>query len=534
MLIKNEDIYTMRWSHLFSSTIRNRGFLYYKNGHVEKVHKTGNTYTGTVTGSSSHIYRVTVTVKNDVVRSMSCTCPYAQGGIGCKHEAAVLYMIEQEPELIQDSGPAKPEKPDPPLDPLILDQLMASPGEYTYFHPEEMGKSLPITTSMWENALDFVREGKLKLSSMNTTFSGGYYYSQDDSLKLDITGSFPKSESSSQPEVRMTCDSTHILKCNCTYKGCNTHYDIGSRFGAKVPCIHGLGLYYLAGLKIKKEKPGDATDRIGQDFLSRFQFFNIQNKLLDIAEQLPGETLELEARLNDKYFDGLTVSFRIGTKSLYIIKDLTHFVDQMEKKAAAPFGTKTTLKLGEEYLTEQGKRYYAFIKKYITEQNRYNAYYRHSPGQSYYAEEIKQELPLFGQRIDDLYEAIGNHTIELSSYDSSKKKKEMLTCRDASLPLSLELSPVYTVAGYSAPLTDASENSLPFDEYFDGICVTGSLHETINGANASYYVAPPYFNRISKDRIKEIAPLAAMAYDGQLQFTIGRRNLSQFYYKTLP
>ena len=89
----------------------------------------------------------------------------------------------------------------------------------------------------------------------------------------------------------MTCDSTHILQCNCTYKGCNAHYDIGSRFGAKIPCIHGLGLYYLAGLKIKKEKPGDATDRGGQDFLSRFQIFNIQNKLLDIADQLPGETL---------------------------------------------------------------------------------------------------------------------------------------------------------------------------------------------------------------------------------------------------
>ena len=106
----------------------------------------------------------------------------------------------------------------------------------------------------------------------------------------------------------------------------------------------------------------------------------------------------------------------------------------MEKKAVAPFGTKTTLKLGEEYLTEQGKRYYAFIKKYITEQNRYNAYYRHSPGQSYYAEEIKQELPLFGQRIDDLYEAIGNHTIELSSYDSSKKRKK---CSPAAMHLSL-------------------------------------------------------------------------------------------------
>ncbi len=89
----------MRWSHLFSSTIRNRGFLYYKNGHVEKSPQ-----------SRQHLYwnrnRFQFSYlpghghgKNDVVRSMSCTCPYAQGRIGCKHEAAVLYMIEQEPEL---------------------------------------------------------------------------------------------------------------------------------------------------------------------------------------------------------------------------------------------------------------------------------------------------------------------------------------------------------------------------------------------------------------------------------------------------
>ena len=527
----------MRWGHLFSSTIRNRGLLYYRNGHVTKIQKAGNIYTGTVTGSSSHVYRVIIKEVQGIVHSMSCTCPYARGGGSCKHEAAVLYMIDQEPEQIQNADPAKPEKTDPPLDSFVLDELMASPGEYTYFRPEEMGKSLPITTSMWEKALDFVREGKLKLSSMKTTFSGGYYYSQDNSLKLDITGVFPKSTSSSymSPEVRLTCDSTHILECHCTYRGCNTNYDISSRFGAKIPCIHGIGLYYLAGLKMKEEKPGDATDRNGADFLHRFQFFDVQNKLLDIVDRLPGETLELEARLNDKYSDLLTVSFRIGAKSMYIIKDLTQFVDQMEKKAVAQFGTKTTLKLGEEYLTEQGKRYYSFIKKHITEQERSNAYYRRSFDHiGYIKEEIKQELPLFGQRIDDLYEAIGNTAIELNTNDGSKKKKEMLTCRDASLPLSLELSPVYTVKGISIPLADDEDDPPLSDEDFDGICITGSLHETINGANASYYIAPPYFNRISQDRVKEIAPLADMAYDGQLQFTIGRRNLSQFYYKTLP
>ncbi len=77
---------------------------------------------------------------------------------------------------------------------------------------------------------------------------------------------------------------------------------------------------------------------------------------MDIADQLPGETLELEARLNDKYFDGLTVSFRIGTKSLYIIKDLTHFVRSDGEKGCSPIRhKKPPLKLGEEYLTEQGK-----------------------------------------------------------------------------------------------------------------------------------------------------------------------------------
>lgn len=532
----------MRWAYLFNSAIRSRGFSYYKNGSVKKIQKKGNTYTGTVKGSGSHLYRVTIEIKDESIHSISCTCPYAMGNIAtCKHEAAVLYMIENQPEQIINFSPDPPEKEDPPLDPSVLDQLMASPGEYTYFHPEEMGKSLPITTSMWEKALDFVHSGKIILNSMKTDFPSSYY-SADSFMNLDITGIFPKSTSSPymRPEVHMTCDPTHILQCRCTYRGCGTSYDSESQYGAKLPCIHGLALYYLAGLKMKKEKPGDATDRNGKNFLDRFQFVTARNLLQDMADAVPGETLEMEARINDKYYEGPSVSFRIGSKSLYIIKDLTQFVKQMEQKQLVQFGTKTTLKLGEEYLTEQGKRYYSFIKKYITEQNRANSYYYRS---YHYAsnipENIKQELPLFGQRIDDLFDAIGSNTIELSASDESRKSRKnkvFLTCRDAVLPLSLVLSPVYNVNNNPAPCSHDKNDPvlLPKAEDFDGICVSGSLPETINGANASYYIDPPYFNRISKDRVKEIAPLADMAFDGIIQFTIGRRNLSQFYYKTLP
>ena len=87
------------------------------------------------------------------------------------------------------------------------------------------------------------------------------------------------------------------------------------------------------------------------------------------------------------------------------------------------------------------------------------------------------------------------------------------------------LSPVYNVNNNPAPCSHDKNDPvlLPKAEDFDGICVSGSLPETINGANASYYIDPPYFNRISKDRVKEIAPLADMAFDGIIQFTIGRR-----------
>ena len=68
----------IKWAYLFSSTIRSRGARYYRDGNVIKVVKQGNRFTASVRGEQT--YQVKITVQEDRIKRVSCTCPYAKGG----------------------------------------------------------------------------------------------------------------------------------------------------------------------------------------------------------------------------------------------------------------------------------------------------------------------------------------------------------------------------------------------------------------------------------------------------------------------
>ena len=46
----------------------------------------------------SNLYYVRLTIKNDLVTQLSCTCPYYSN---CKHEAALLYYLEDHKEILE-------------------------------------------------------------------------------------------------------------------------------------------------------------------------------------------------------------------------------------------------------------------------------------------------------------------------------------------------------------------------------------------------------------------------------------------------
>lgn len=80
------------WKDYFSPVILARGYDYYVFDHVLDIEETDTGYTATVDGSEA--YTVDIDIEDGELIDADCSCPYAEDCRYCKHEAAVLYYIE--------------------------------------------------------------------------------------------------------------------------------------------------------------------------------------------------------------------------------------------------------------------------------------------------------------------------------------------------------------------------------------------------------------------------------------------------------
>lgn len=87
----------MNWQQLFDERIIDRGYEYFCDGTVEDLKVRNNTITATVWGTDD--YEVKINLDKDgtevKIKSMFCSCPYADSGANCKHMAAVLFEWEE-------------------------------------------------------------------------------------------------------------------------------------------------------------------------------------------------------------------------------------------------------------------------------------------------------------------------------------------------------------------------------------------------------------------------------------------------------
>lgn len=83
----------MNWKKLFSKTILDRGYNYYCSRTVENLDCSDNVIYASVSGSED--YEVEISLSDNDIEDMYCSCPYASDGTNCKHMAAVLYAWEE-------------------------------------------------------------------------------------------------------------------------------------------------------------------------------------------------------------------------------------------------------------------------------------------------------------------------------------------------------------------------------------------------------------------------------------------------------
>lgn len=83
----------MNWEKLFTKTIRERGYTYYRKNKIKNLEIGQSVVEADVIGT--HRYHVVIKKKNNEIEKMFCDCPYANDGNNCKHMAAVIYSWEE-------------------------------------------------------------------------------------------------------------------------------------------------------------------------------------------------------------------------------------------------------------------------------------------------------------------------------------------------------------------------------------------------------------------------------------------------------
>lgn len=489
----------MNWKQKFNRTILERGNEYYKQKQVHILYTSDSRYNAMVIGTS--IYHVEIEVKNGEAVDMSCSCPYSEKGYYCKHMAAVMYAIEEQGGLQQKTKVKQKENKVKPFE--------ISEDTYRYFDMGRIASELEVEESKVSKAKKLLEENQVSLESIDI----GYYRFMGGTVLAGVVeGQFKEGN----VVRKLTCmfDREHIIRAECGSYECRCYYHESYNWGKLDICSHLLALLYLTNQYLKKYNPGDTTDGDGEFLLSGFRNQQGKTGILGMSRETMDFHLEL---IFEKTGSGLALGLRAGTNKLYVVKNIPEFVNLYETKGIIKFGTKTQIDLAEHRMCAESEELYRLVHSIVKEEESRIAYERENYRFYYGIEEIKQRIPLFGNRLDRFFNLYQGSVVECTEKKRTKTEKISYLFEDGKPNLTLKI-----------------EKDVDKDQTFHGIYVSGKMPDFIDGAQHQYYFTKKAFCRVGGEHIEEIKPLLELGKYGDISFTVGRKNLSEFYHQVLP
>lgn len=498
----------MNWRKYFTSTILERGKKYQKDGFVDNLKKVGDTYSAFVYGTNR--YRVSITISDGKVKSMRCNCPYAAEGKTCKHMAAVCMEIDEFfYEDIENGQLSREEELDSIVKPFVLKNTAESK-VYTYFDLSVMTENITIKKSMLEHAKKLVENKEVVLNNVRI----GYLYGSVDSDEMvgNITAYYVKDGGASPITIQFTTN--EITQVNCSVRRCGYSYYGYSYYGGSELCVHGLAALLLLEKYIEENNPGDTTNSEAKTLIS---LYHSKHKSEFIEKEIEVvEDVSFEPRLEEGW-ENLLLSFRVGTRKLYVSKNLTELIENIESGNEQLFGKNTEIDFGIHKVSAESKKIYEFVRKVVKEERQRVELMQHST--RYYEDElIKDTIPLFGSRLDEFFEILyaGGKGVEYQ-IKYTAKKKTILYMREKDHQLKLCIKGDYD-----------QRNILK------GITVSGETPQFFKGESRFYYVEDGYLNRISQPCAEVLGPIIEMSPFKRVCLEFGRKAFADFYHHIMP
>ncbi|MBQ3544366.1 MAG: SNF2 helicase associated domain-containing protein [Lachnospiraceae bacterium] len=493
----------MNWRYYFTDAIIQRGESYYKKGKVTDFRKVDCDYFATVMGTLP--YNVAIWKKANGQFGMSCDCMYAYEGNKCKHMAAVFVKIEKEGREyeLQELQKKAAKNPNLQVTPFISRNVPGAEN-YTCFDLATITENVKIMSKEFKEAQNLVKKNSVRLQSVRTGFTCDHY--GESMPVMDVEGYYEDKEKTYLIEMRLGTD--EIIDTSCRVIGC-TNFFYNSYYGYNVKlCKHQIATLLLLEGFIDKYNPGDTTDMKAFDLIEDYQMLHKGD--LQKKGNIVEFDLKIEARMESTEY-GIEVSFKTGTQKLYIVKELSTFIWNVESGEKQKFGSKAEIDFGKHQVCEESKSYFDFINKIITDEE-----LRYERNDYYPAEyTVKNKILLYGSRLDEFFDIVKNNKKTIAYREYGKKERE-LVFEEKNPDLKLVINSEYD------------------NELFKGITVFCELPEIIKGEKYLYWLEDSGLYRMEEENAKFIMPLLNRSYGGELEFRIGRKSLVDFYYHTLP
>jgi len=377
---------------------------------------------------------------------------------------------------------------------------------YQYFDCDEIRKNMRLTRAVSLKGEKLYQDRKVALQKVDS----GYIEGRSE-IVGEAFGSAGEGRLTFPLHMVFTRDTPLYAECGCP--DCRKHYYSGyyrREYCAYLAAFSRLIEDYLEGNNI-----GDATDLRAMRLLNAFSERRANNVVSGAIGR--EESLTLVPRMTLKN-EELAVSFKVGEKKLFVVKDLFEFYSNVQESKMASYGSGTSFNHAVSNFTENSKKWIDYIGRIVKEEQAFERRMIEARNYSKRAASKNGELALFGWRLDELYQLLGSDGLDYEDRDAAGRTKCVLHAREKNPKISMTIR----------------KNELSDRRTFHGITVDCRMPSLFYGVRTAYYIENDAFCRLEEAFQQKVRTLAGFCRDGSTSFQVGRNKLAQFYYSVLP
>ncbi len=468
------------------------------------------------------------------ITGWNCTCAELTRNHPCAHIAALCKAYYDGYSSSKKASKTDIKKPDrkslkekiADLEKELLSDCTPSPDSFMDY--EAIESQLFKTDDAKYDALLALSRGEIIAKTISQCFSNdGKQFLRLAGTAIVKNAKFP---------VILSLNENFVLYASCQVYEC--HYKNTDYWGELGEiCTHVGALYLSMKQDMIENNFLDATNQDAKDLMN--SFLSESAKKTSKTEARPAELISLVPRI--RYADNcLELSFKTGSSKLYVIKNISEFVSNVQTNSLMQFGKSTELEVGRHNFDAASLKYLDFIESHLSEVNEYNTRIPDSRfGYESQKISIRDSLILTGKWLDDFFEIAHGESFEYTT--SSNKKKQTLALVDKEPELSMVLSPIPPDYDHTAK-----------NKSFFGVSGYMKFPSIIEGRDYLYYIENNTLCRISdkvSTSIEALLPAAIYANEYEtdhgnrrklaknnleINISIGLNKLSEFYGMVLP